>query len=35
MNKALTDNELSLQPPVSKKQKTFFKLSMGPIPWKW
>ena len=35
MNKAPTDNELSLQPSVSRKQKTFLKLSMGPNPWKW
>ena len=34
MNKAPTDNELSLQPSVSRKQKTFLKLSMGPNPWK-
>ena len=35
LNKAPTDNELSLQPSVSRKQKTFLKLSMGPNPWKW
>ena len=35
MNNAYTDNELSLQPSVSRKQKTFLELSMGPKPWKW
>ena len=35
MNKASTDNELSLQPSVSGKEKTFLELSMGPYPWKW
>ena len=35
MNKAFTDNELSLQPSVSRKQKTLLELSMGPKPWKW
>ena len=35
MSKAPTDNELSLQPSVSRKQKTFLKLSMGPNHWKW
>ena len=35
MNKAFTGNEFSLQPFVSRKQKTFLELSMGPNPWKW
>ena len=35
MNKGFTDNELSLQPSVSRKKKTFLELSMGPNPWKW
>ena len=35
MNKAFTDNELSLQSSVSRKQKIFLELSMGPNPWKW
>ena len=35
MNKAFTDNELSLQPSVSRKQKTFLELNMGLNPRKW
>ena len=35
MSKAFTDNELSLQPFVTRKQETFLELNIGPNPWKW